>query len=54
MLSKVIYSDIEKGVYTMYKNYLTPQEITEYTIEGGYEKVKRNVLVVFLLGIFHL
>ncbi|WP_069997707.1 formate/nitrite transporter family protein [Cellulosilyticum sp. I15G10I2] len=35
----------------MYKNYLTPQEITEYTIEGGYEKVKRNVLVVFLLGI---
>lgn len=35
----------------MYKNYLTPQEITEYTIKGGYEKVNRKVLVVFLLGI---
>ena len=35
----------------MAKNYLTPQDITEYTIEGGYQKVNRNVKIVFLMAI---
>ena len=35
----------------MYKNYLTPPEITEYTIEGGCEKVRRPIGAVFLLAV---
>ncbi|MDF2594519.1 MAG: formate/nitrite transporter family protein [Clostridia bacterium] len=35
----------------MSKNYLTPQEITEYTITGGYQKVNRRMMTVFLLAI---
>lgn len=49
--SKVIYSNIEKGVYTMSKNYLTPPEIAQYTIEGGCQKINRAVSVVFLMSI---
>lgn len=35
----------------MAKNYLTPQDITEYTIEGGCQKVNRTVMTVFLMAI---
>ncbi|MEG0014294.1 MAG: formate/nitrite transporter family protein [Cellulosilyticaceae bacterium] len=35
----------------MAKNYLSPQEITEYTIEGGAAKVNRKVLEIFLMAI---
>nr|WP_302596331.1 formate/nitrite transporter family protein [uncultured Cellulosilyticum sp.] len=32
-------------------NYLSPQEITDYTSEGGVNKVNRSVLLVFLMAI---
>lgn len=32
-------------------NYLSPQEITDYTIEAGVKKVNRNVLIVFVMAI---
>jgi len=35
----------------MIKNYLTPKEITDYTIESGYDKVNRKTHIVFLLAI---
>lgn len=35
----------------MAKNYLSPQEITDYAIEGGCGKVNRKVLEVFLMAI---
>lgn len=47
----MIYSVIGKGVYTMSKNYLAPNEITDYTIAGGEAKVNRTNLVVFLMAI---
>ena len=35
----MIYSMIGKGVYDMSKNYLAPNEITDYTIAGGEAKI---------------
>lgn len=35
----------------MAKNYLAPNEITDYTIEGGYSKINRSLLTVFLMAI---
>ncbi len=35
----------------MNKNYLSPLEITEYTIEGGMNKVNRSFKIVFLMAI---
>ncbi len=35
----------------MYKNYLSPQEITDYTIAGGCEKINRKASIVFLLAV---
>lgn len=32
-------------------NYLSPQEITDYTSDGGVNKVNRSVLLVFLMAI---
>lgn len=47
----MLYSVIGKGVYIMSKNYLTPNEITDYTIDGGKSKVERRLIVVFLMAI---
>jgi formate/nitrite transporter len=35
----------------MSKNYLAPNEIVDYTIEGGSGKIKRTTLMVFLMAI---
>lgn len=32
-------------------NYLTPKEITEYTIEGGISKVNRSIITVLLMAV---
>ncbi|MGL4346131.1 MAG: formate/nitrite transporter family protein [Cellulosilyticaceae bacterium] len=35
----------------MSKNYLAPNEITDYTIEGGYSKINRRFMAVFLMAV---
>jgi formate/nitrite transporter len=47
----MIYSNIGKGVDKMSKHYLTPPEITDYTIESGVSKINRSVMAVFLMAV---
>ena len=35
----------------MAKNYLAPNEILDYTIEGGQAKVNRTAMAVFLMAV---
>ena len=35
----------------MSKNYLSPDEIVDYTIQGGQKKIKRTTMAVFLMAI---